>query len=275
MPSSASIIPGGMLSRTIAPSRTIVQTCPRRCYASKPGGAKKPKHIVLEKPAKFNPPSHGSKLPNKSGPRHYGGALSDMEMKAQARKDYPGLPPPSNSFGHWFWSNPKVHAWISIVRLIIIILGPFAPPGSSSVLMRYTLYQGTLGSLAAYSLSRRFLENSPYGDLMPSFYEWLRHPILSAQTFGQMIVLHIDYNTAQSVESRRSSLEDITKRRKYMRAHDLEEENFAKSFLPEKFIKSSEDAMEKAFGEGEDKKDGKEAEENQPEEKKKKGWGVF
>lgn len=84
-------------------------------YASTtPSKGKKP--IVLEKPARFNPPSHGSKLPKKTNPRHYGGDLSFDEVQAQKKKDYPGLPPPPNTWAHWFWNSRAFHLTITMVN---------------------------------------------------------------------------------------------------------------------------------------------------------------
>lgn len=187
----------------------------RRAYASSPSGGK----IVLEKPAKFNPPSHGSRLPRGKGPRHYGGPLSETEIKAQVRRDYPGMPPPPGTFGHWFWRSPKVHAWVTI---------------------------GTLGSLASYTLFERFKENSPYAFMLPSLYDWLRHPILSVETFTQMLLLNADNNTRTTLDARRSAIEDITKRKKYRRAHDIEDQTFLHKVVPGKYIKETEEALEES-----------------------------
>lgn len=77
------------------------------------------KQIVLEKPEKFNPPSHGARLPkgNRSHQQHYGGVLSADELLAQKMKDYPGLPPPRNSWAHRFLYNRTLHTILPIVSL--------------------------------------------------------------------------------------------------------------------------------------------------------------
>lgn len=82
-------------------------------YASAGKGASKP--IVLEKPARFNPPSHGSKLPKKTMPRHYGGDLSYSEVEVQKRKEYPGLMAPDGTWSHWFWNSRSFHLVITMV----------------------------------------------------------------------------------------------------------------------------------------------------------------
>lgn len=72
------------------------------------------KPIVLEKPERFNPPSHGSRLP-RSTPRHYGGSMTAEEVKLQSQRTYPGLPPPPNTWSHWFINNRGIHMFITLV----------------------------------------------------------------------------------------------------------------------------------------------------------------
>lgn len=84
-----------------------------------PKAAAKPdpsKPFVLEKPEKFNPPSHGTRLP-RSTPRHYGGGTTFEEAKAQEKRSYPGLPPPQDSWAHWFLNNRTIHIVITMVRI--------------------------------------------------------------------------------------------------------------------------------------------------------------
>jgi len=71
---------------------------------------------VLEKPERFNPPSHGSRLPKKQTPRHYGGELSAAEKQAQQQRDYPKMMPPPGTWGHWIWSSRWVHLVLTLVR---------------------------------------------------------------------------------------------------------------------------------------------------------------
>jgi hypothetical protein len=77
---------------------------------------KPPRGTVLEKPAKFNPPSHGRRLPNKSRqPQHYGGDLSAIEAAAQKVRDYPGMMSPKGTWSHWFWHSRGFHVSLTVV----------------------------------------------------------------------------------------------------------------------------------------------------------------
>lgn len=76
----------------------------------------KSKQVVLEKPARFNPPSHGARLPkNKPPQQHYGGSLSANELSAQKKKEYPGLPAADGTWAHWFWNSKALHLCITMV----------------------------------------------------------------------------------------------------------------------------------------------------------------
>lgn len=75
-------------------------------------GSSKP--LVLEKPSKFNPPSHGSRL-RKDAPRYPGPQLSTEQQAAQKKKKYPNMMPPEGSFMHWFVTNRSIHMYISLV----------------------------------------------------------------------------------------------------------------------------------------------------------------
>jgi len=82
---------------------------------------KAPSPAVLEKPAKFNPPSHGRRLPQRSNPpRHYGGDVTATEAAAQKVRDYPGLMAPAGSWAHWFLHSRGLHTFLTLVR--------FGPP---------------------------------------------------------------------------------------------------------------------------------------------------
>lgn len=74
-----------------------------------------PKIIRLEKPAKFNPPSHGRRLKQQI-PRHYGPELTQQQKVEQKTKKYPNMMPPPDSFMYWFLTSRGVHVFITLVR---------------------------------------------------------------------------------------------------------------------------------------------------------------
>lgn len=69
---------------------------------------------VLEKPAKFNPPSHGSKL-SKARPQYQGPPLSEAQKVAQRTRRYPHTMPNEGTFLHWFLNNRSIHTYITLV----------------------------------------------------------------------------------------------------------------------------------------------------------------
>lgn len=86
-----------------------------RNISNKTKHAPPPKQRVLEKPAKFNPPSHGARL-RKDPPRYPGPALSEEEALGQKTKAYPNMMPPPGTFFHWFLNNRSIHIYITLVR---------------------------------------------------------------------------------------------------------------------------------------------------------------
>ena len=83
--------------------------------SSKGPGGSPDKPIVLEKPLKFNPPSHGSRLRKNILPKHYGPQMTPEELSAQNQKEYPGLMAPEGTWQHWFWHSRWLHVFISLV----------------------------------------------------------------------------------------------------------------------------------------------------------------
>lgn len=78
------------------------------------------KPIVLEKPAKFNPPSHGARLKSKALPKHYSPPLSEAEIQVRSQRSYPGMMAPQGSWQHWFWHSKLLHTVITMVRFLLI-----------------------------------------------------------------------------------------------------------------------------------------------------------
>jgi len=72
------------------------------------------KSQILEKPTRFNPPSHGARRVQRKmypGPR-----LSDEDVHRQKTKRYPNMMPPEGSFMYSFLTDRRLHLWISLVH---------------------------------------------------------------------------------------------------------------------------------------------------------------
>ena len=75
------------------------------------------KPIVLEKPEKFNPPSHPQRLNKRPAPRNYPGPrLSESQVEEQKTKQYPNTLPPEGTWRYWFLTNRRIHVFITLVR---------------------------------------------------------------------------------------------------------------------------------------------------------------
>ncbi|KAI0859289.1 hypothetical protein F4860DRAFT_269033 [Xylaria cubensis] len=178
---------------TPAASETIVQAVAPKPAAAPPA-ADPSKPIVLEKPERFNPPSHGSRLP-RSTPRHYGGSLTAEEVQAQNQRTYPGLPPPPNTWSHRFINSRGIHMFITL---------------------------GTLTSLAFYTFCMNFKAKSPFADMVPPISEFPRHPFQYIGVCIDVLRMHEEHESALTAEKRRRKVEDVTKRNEYRKAHGLE-----------------------------------------------------
>lgn len=107
----------GLIWRRAQQQRPLLMRLASSSSSSSTTAGKGPaKQIVLEKPEKFNPPSHGSRLPKRTTPRHYGGDLSAAEVQTQKKADYPGLMAPEGTWAHWFFHSRALHLFISLVR---------------------------------------------------------------------------------------------------------------------------------------------------------------
>ncbi|KAK3320891.1 hypothetical protein B0T19DRAFT_252171 [Cercophora scortea] len=185
-------IPSAAPSHTIAKAVTRTTKSFARFASSTSPPPSGPR--VLEKPTRFNPPSHGARLPKKVTPRHYGGELSADEVQAQKRKDYPGLKPPPGTFGHWILSSRWIHA---------------------------TITMGTLGALAFYTANENFKRNSPFADMVPAASEFLYHPITATRQLADVIRMNEMHNAAIVQAKRQRRVDDVAKRAEYRKAHGL------------------------------------------------------
>ncbi|KAK5660916.1 hypothetical protein OQA88_12289 [Cercophora sp. LCS_1] len=160
---------------------------------------------VLEKPERFNPPSHGSRLPRKGGPKHYGGDLSQEEVAAQTRKEYPGMMAPVGSLAYRIISSKWIHLTITL--------------------------KGTLTSLALWSWSMNLKRNSPFADMIPPGKDFLYHPFSSLRTLFEVIRLDELRTSAIVAEKREREVSDVGKRQRYRTAHGLPREQGIESLF--------------------------------------------
>ncbi|KAL5615287.1 hypothetical protein BROUX41_005338 [Berkeleyomyces rouxiae] len=166
-----------------------------RLRASDPPSSKP---IVLEKPTRFVPPSHGSRLARKQVPKHYGPAFTPDEIKEQNNRDYPTMLPPEGTFAHWFWTSKAVHTWIAI---------------------------GTLATLAISTFLMNFSQTSPFKELIPPSSELFTSPIHFIFAWVNVIQLHHADSNQKAIDSRFTRLDDAMKRKMYQRAHGIEQES--------------------------------------------------
>ncbi|KAI8631039.1 hypothetical protein F5Y19DRAFT_43434 [Xylariaceae sp. FL1651] len=176
--------------QAVAPKPTTTPTKPTVA----PPAADPSKPIVLEKPERFNPPSHGARLP-RSTPKHYGGPMTTEEVQAQSKKSYPGLPPPNDSWSHWFINSRAIHMVITL---------------------------GTLTTLAVYTFAMNFKAKSPFADMIPPISEFPRHPFQYIGVCVDVLRMHEEHESALTAEKRRRRVEDVAKRNEYRKAHGLE-----------------------------------------------------
>ncbi|KAG5983602.1 hypothetical protein E4U55_007772 [Claviceps digitariae] len=166
--------------------------------SSSSSGNQVQKPIVLEKPTKFIPPSHGSRLKRNAIPRHYGPELTASEVAAQNRKDYPGLMAPEGTWAHWFWHSRLLHTFITI---------------------------GTLFALGLYTFFLNYAYNSPFKDLVPPLSDLWHQPTYFFAAWKNVISLHEQDRATKAREHRTRHLDDVAKRKYYMKVHGIEAKN--------------------------------------------------
>ncbi|KAL2873333.1 hypothetical protein SGCOL_011539 [Colletotrichum sp. CLE4] len=175
-----------------------------RYASSKPTKAGQKGPLILEKPAKFNPPSHGARLPKNNGPKHYGGPLSGQEVRAQRTREYPGMMAPEGTWAHWFFNSRKVHLFISL---------------------------GTLTTLAISTLVLDFSQTSPFKHLLPPASEFWSSPIQFIRTWVHVMQLHERDRNEKAIAMHSRHTDDVAKRQYYRKVHGLDKENPIANFL--------------------------------------------
>ncbi|KAI8668800.1 hypothetical protein NCS57_00692900 [Fusarium keratoplasticum] len=203
------------------------------------------KPIVLEKPARFNPPSHGSRAKRNHVPKHYGPDLTAAEIAAQNTKNYPGMMAPEGTWAHFFWHSRLLHTFITM---------------------------GTLFALGVFTFFMNYAYNSPYKDLVPPISDLWTHPIHFFVGWKNVILLHEQDKAEKAVEHRTRHLDDVAKRRYFMKMHGIETKDPV-SIVFGKGEEKSEDELEAAAMGREPPQ--KTEEEKKPEENKKKWLGIF
>ncbi|KAJ4142654.1 hypothetical protein NW754_010092 [Fusarium falciforme] len=203
------------------------------------------KPIVLEKPARFNPPSHGSRAKRNHVPKHYGPDLTAAEIAAQNTKNYPGMMAPEGTWAHFFWHSRLLHTFITM---------------------------GTLFALGVFTFFMNYAYNSPYKDLVPPISDLWTQPIHFFVGWKNVILLHEQDKAEKAVEHRTRHLDDVAKRRYFMKMHGIETKDPV-SIVFGKGEEKSEDELEAAAMGREPPQ--KTEEEKKPEEAKKKWLGIF
>lgn len=93
------------------------------------------KPITLEKPERFNPPSHPARL-NRRTPRQYPGPrLSESQQEEQKTKQYPNAFPPQGTWRYWFLTSRWIHICIVLVTSPGLHLS--LPPSSNKGFHRF------------------------------------------------------------------------------------------------------------------------------------------
>lgn len=204
----------------------------------------KGKPIYLEKPARFNPPSHGSRLPSGKNkerrqeaalPRSYGPELTEE----QRAKQYPHMMPNEGTFMHWFLTNRAIHAWITLVSLLrphnpdrdprqhtrLHIETPTSKACGNFWLTSPSL-QGILLSLTFYTILQNFHHNTPFLHLLPPTSMLLTNPFAYVAQYARVYRLHVEHTSAETAERRRRRVDDARKRREYRKAHGIPDTGF-------------------------------------------------
>ena len=102
------ILPYSQLPKLVNPRYRTLPT-----YRNASASTSKPR--VLEKPTRFNPPSHGKRLKQEI-PRNYGPQLTVEQKAEQETKKYPNTMPAPGTWMYWFLTTTSIHTFITLVR---------------------------------------------------------------------------------------------------------------------------------------------------------------
>ena len=154
-----------------------------------------PKPRLLEKPERFNPPSHGARLPRSRRTPSYPGAPLTSEQRTRR---YPHMFPAEGTWTFWFLTNRILHVGITLSILISLV---------------FAIQIGD------------FVHNTPYYELLPPKGEFWRNPLSFLGRYVQVYQMHIDWMSTQTAERRRQKVEDVRKRSEYRKAHGMDKDD--------------------------------------------------
>ncbi|GJC82384.1 hypothetical protein ColLi_05222 [Colletotrichum liriopes] len=241
-----------------------------RYASSKPTGAGQKGPLILEKPTKFNPPSHGSRLPKKSGPKHYGGPLSGQEVRAQRTREYPGMMAPEGTWAHWFFNNRKVHLFISLVWAHDVA-------GLGCRRLRSLTTTGNSHDAGHRDAGPQLHPDVALQAPPPPASEFWSSPIDFVRTWVHVLQLHERDRNEKAIAMHSRHTDDVAKRQYYRKVHGLDKENPIANFLGMKEESEEEKAAAVAAVEASPVAGdaGTVAPAEGEEQKKKKWFGVF
>lgn len=96
---------------------------------------------------------------------------------------------------HWFLNDRRLHLWISL---------------------------STLTSLAVYTVFASFVHNTEFRDQLPTAKDFFRTPFSAISQFLQVYKLHVASESEKVADKRRRKLEDVQKRKEFLREHGVE-----------------------------------------------------
>lgn len=184
-PSAFALHSKQLRGRLILPIVRYASTVPERPAVPKPR--------LLEKPERFNPPSHSARLPRKN--KTYGAPVTPQEAERQKTRQYPHMMPPEGSFMFWFLTNRIIHVIISFGILMSLVLGIWF---------------------------QNFIHSTPYKDMLPPNSMFFAHPWQFLRRYWDIYDLTTAYNTQQVMERRKAKIDDVQKRSNYRKAHGLD-----------------------------------------------------
>ncbi|KAK4551809.1 hypothetical protein LTR86_010895 [Recurvomyces mirabilis] len=190
MASLRTLVPRGGFELHSKQLQSRLVLCGLRNASSQP-----PKPRLLEKPERFNPPSHPSRI--RAKPKYYGAPLSEHERQAQKERRYPHMMPPKGTFMHWFLTDRSLHLYITM---------------------------GVLMSLVGAVWYQDFMRTTPYADLLPPNNMIFAHPWSWFWRWWEVYSMHIECISAQTAERRRQKTDDVQKRAEYRKAHGIGQE---------------------------------------------------